>query len=255
MLSAPTAGRFVWHELRTGDRRRALDFYCMLMGWPTRQVILGNGTPYGLCDLDGKDHAGVIRSAISPREAAYWLPYLAADDVDATTARAECLGGRVLAAPADIPNIGRVAIVSDPQGATFAIYRHATRQPKEPETPPVGSFCREDLLTTHPEEAAGFYASLFGYTVESVDPGPLGAYRILRRGQRRTAGIMPLSRDAQAGAHWLTYLRVKDVGRAVRNAKEIGATVRVPPRDIPGIGRFGVLADPTGAAFGVFRAP
>jgi predicted enzyme related to lactoylglutathione lyase len=115
----------------------------------------------------------------------------------------------------------------------------------------VGSFCWEELMTSDPEGAAKFYSSLFGYSVESMDMGPMGTYRILKRGDRQTAGLMLLPAQVPRSS-WLAYIAVKDVDSTVRNAKEIGATVRVPPTDIPKIGRFSVLGDPTGAAVAVF---
>jgi uncharacterized protein len=82
--------------------------------------------------------------------------------------------------------------------------------------------------------------------------GPMGTYRILKRGDRQTAGIMNLPPGAPPRAAWLEYVAT-DVDAAVRNAKEIGATVRMPAMDIPNIGRFAVLGDPTGAAIAVFK--
>jgi predicted enzyme related to lactoylglutathione lyase len=245
---AQRSGRFVWHELHTGDRRGALDFYCMLLGWQTREILLGD-EPYGLCISDGRDHAGVVQSTAPP----HWLPYLAVDDIDACMARVERLRGKVVRPPTEIRNIGPFAVLADPQGARFAVHRHATPQPVEPESPPVGEFCWDDLMTTEPEQAAEFYASLFGFAVEVVDTGPCGTHRILSRGSRSLAGIMSLPAGAPAAAHWLTYIHVKDVDRTLRNAKEVGGTVEVAGREIPGVGRFGVVADPTGASFAVFR--
>lgn len=247
-MNAQTTGRFVWHELHTGDRRGALDFYCMLLGWQTREILLDE-EPYGLCFREGRDHAGVVRSTSPP----HWLPYLAVEDVDACAARAERLGGRVVRPPAEIRNIGPFAVLADPQGATFAVHRHATPQPVESDMPPFGAFCWDDLMTTEPAQAAAFYASLFGFAIEAVDMGPSGTHRILSRGKRPTAGILPLPVDAAPVARWLTYIHVKDVDRTLRNAREIGATVEVDGRDIPGVGRFGALSDPTGASFAVFR--
>jgi predicted enzyme related to lactoylglutathione lyase len=247
-MAAPGTGRFVWHELRTSDRRGALDFYCMLLAWRTREVLMGAG-PYGLCFLDDRDHAGIVEWTGPP----YWLPYLAVDDVDVMVARAERLGGRMVSPPTDIPNVGRNAVLADPHGAMFAVHRYAMSQPMEFETAPVGSFGWEELATHDPEEAAAFYAALFGFAVERVNVGRIATCHILKRGTRPTAGIMPLATDAPRGSRWLTYLQVKDVDRTVRNAKEIGATIQEPACDLPGVGRFAVLVDPTGAAFGVVR--
>jgi uncharacterized protein len=252
-MSTPTVGRFVWHELHTSDRAKALKFYATLIGWETKEVPMGPGEPYGLCFLNGKDHAGITKSQAPAHVPPHWLPYIAVDDVDKTAEKIKALGGRVLMAPMDIPNVGRFAPVTDPQGAAFAIHKHATPYPEEPERPPVGAFCWEELATNDPEAAAKFYAAVFGYAIETADMGPMGTYRILKRGDRQTAGIMKLPPDGPTHPFWLTYIGTSDVDGTVKNAKEIGAKVQVEPRDIPSIGRFAVLTDPTGAAIAVFK--
>jgi uncharacterized protein len=251
-MSTPTTGRFVWHELHTTDRAKALKFYATLLGWETKEVSMGPGEPYGLCFLNGKDMAGITKSMAPAHVPPHWLPYIAVDDVDKTVAKLKDLGGRLLGAAMDIPNVGRFAPVADPQGAAFAVHTHGTPYPEEPETPPTGAFCWEELMTSDPEGSAKFYSSLFGYTVDSMDMGPMGTYRILKRGDRQTAGIMLMPSNVPH-SHWLEYVAVKDVDTSVRNAKEIGATILVPPTDIPKIGRFSVLSDPTGAAIALFK--
>jgi uncharacterized protein len=245
-------GRFVWHELHTTDRSKAMKFYATLIGWETKDVPMGPGDPYGLCLLGGKDIAGITKSMAPAHVPSHWLPYIAVDDVDASAAKLKELGGKVLQAPMDIPEVGRFAAVADPQGAAFAIFKHVKPYPEEPAQPPVGAFCWEELATPDPEAAAKFYAALFGYTVESMDMGPAGTYRILKNGDRQRAGMTKPMPGAPPGAHWLEYIHVKDVDSSTRNAKELGATVHLEPQDIPKIGRFSIVADPTGAAVALF---
>ena len=122
---------------------------------------------------------------------------------------------------------------------------------EEPATPPVGTFCWEELMTSDPEGAAKFYSALFGYGVQSMEMGSIGTYRILKRGERQTAGIMKMP-EMVPRANWLSYIAVKDTDASTRGAKEFGAQVLVQPQDIPNIGRFSVLSDPTGAAVALF---
>jgi predicted enzyme related to lactoylglutathione lyase len=250
-MPAPTTGRFVWHELHTSDRTKALKFYTQLLGWDTKDVAMGPGEPYGLCMQNGKDFAGITKSKAGPNVPSHWLPYIAVEDVDKASAKVKELGGKVINAPMDIPNVGRFAVVADPQGAAFALHKHATPYPDEPDVPPVGSFCWEELMTNDPEGAAKFYSALFGYTVESVDMGPSGTYRLLKRGDRQTGGIMKMPPMVPV-PHWMAYIAVKEVDASTRNAKELGAKVVVPPTDIPNIGRFSAIDDPTGAGLALF---
>jgi predicted enzyme related to lactoylglutathione lyase len=252
-MTASNVGRFVWHELHTSDRVKAAKFYGTLMKWETKEVPMGPGDPYTLCLINGKDHAGITKSMAPANVPPHWLPYLAVEDVDKSAAKVTELGGKILMQPMDIPNVGRFAAVTDPQGAAFAIYKGAKDYPEETATPPVGAFCWEELATSDPDAAVKFYTSLFGYTTESKDMGPMGTYHILKRGDRQTAGVMKLQPGAPPHSHWLEYVHMTDVDGTVRNAKEMGATLVFGPQDIPSIGRFAILADPTGAAIAVFK--
>ncbi|MDP9001598.1 MAG: VOC family protein [Myxococcota bacterium] len=251
-MPAPTTGRFVWHELHTSDRPKAAKFYTQLIGWETKDVPMGPGEPYTLCQRESKDVAGITKSMAPANVPPHWLPYIAVADVDASAGKVKELGGKILMEPTDIPNIGRFAAVADPQGAAFAIYKGTSPYSEEPERPPVGTFCWEELSTNDPQAAAKFYSAAFGYTVEEVPMGATGTYRILKRGDRQTAGITKTMPGAPPHPHWLSYLAVKNVDESTKNAKELGAQVHVPPTDIPKIGRFGVVGDPTGAAIALF---
>jgi uncharacterized protein len=244
-------GRFVWHELHTQDRAKAIKFYSQLLGWETKDVAMGPGEPYTLCLQGGKDFAGITKSMAPANVPPHWLPYIAVDDVDASAKKVTSLKGTLRGAPMDIPNVGRFAVVADPTGATFAIYKGAKPYGAEPERPPVSAFCWEECMTGDPEASANFYAALFGYTIESKDMGPMGTYRILKQGDRMRAGIMKKP-DMVPVSSWLEYIHVKEVDSSTRNAKELGAQVIVQPTDIPQIGRFSVIGDPTGAAIALF---
>jgi predicted enzyme related to lactoylglutathione lyase len=250
---AQTTGRFVWHELHTTDRNKAIKFYKTLLGnWETKDVEMGPGEPYGLCMMNGKDFAGIMKSMAPANVPPYWLPYMAVEDVDAMAKKVTELGGKVQMQATDIPNVGRFAVVMDPQGAAFALYKDTKPYAEEPERPPVGAFCWDELMSSDPAGAAKFYSQLFGYTVEEVDMGPMGTYRILKRGDRQPAGLMKLPPNVPV-SHWLAYVHVADVDASTRNAKELGAQVHMQPMDIPKIGRFSVIADPTGAAIALFK--
>jgi predicted enzyme related to lactoylglutathione lyase len=212
---------------------------------------MGPGEPYTLCILNGEQIAGITKSQAPANVPPHWLPYFAVEDVDAASAKAKSLGAKILSEPMDIPDVGRFAVVADPQGAAFALFKDAKPYPQEPERPPIGAFCWEELATTDPEAAAKFYTGLFGYTVEAQDMGPMGTYRILKRGDRMTAGIMQKPPQVPQ-SYWLEYIAVKDVDASARSAKELGANVLVVPTDIPKIGRFSVIADPTGGVVALF---
>jgi predicted enzyme related to lactoylglutathione lyase len=252
-MARPTiTGRFVWHELHTSDRAKAAKFYSQLVGWETKDVPMGPGEPYTLILRDGKDFGGITKSKAPAGVPPHWLPYVGVEDVDAFTKKATGLGAKVQNPPMDIPDAGRFAVLADPQGAVFALYKHAKPYGEEPEVPPPGAFCWDEVMAEDPQASAKFYQDLFGYSVQTMDMGPGGAYRILKRGDRQTAGVMKKP-DMVPRGYWLSYIATKDVDASTRRAGELGAQVMVQPQDIPNVGRFSVLTDPTGAAIALFK--
>lgn len=116
-----------------------------------------------------------------------------------------------------------------------------------------GAFSWNELVTPDPERAAGFYAGLFGWTVEE-NPMPGMLYRVVKTPDgSAVGGIMGTPPDAPAGMppHWGSYVTVDSVDETVAKAGELGGSVLMPPMEIPGVGRMAVLRDPTGAVVSV----
>lgn len=248
---APSRGRFVWFDLMTTDVAAASKFYGSLLGWKTEEFDMGPAGKYQMIKAGTQGVGGFMQLDKKQPVPSHWIAYMSTDDVDKTTARAKELGAKVHMPPTDIPNVGRFSVVADAQGAVFSPFKSSQPDMPEPEIPAVGTFCWSEAMTTDPAAAAKFYSDLFGYTVEEKDMGPMGTYRLLNRGARQTAGVMKKP-DASPVSMWLHYIAVADVDASTRNAKEIGAQVHMPPMDIPGIGRFSVLGDPTGATIALF---
>jgi len=120
----PTAGQFGWNELWTPDAKKALAFYEEVVGWTHKDMDMGPGGTYHVLESDGKSRGGVMTSQ-DPKAPPMWLPYVNVTDADAVTGRAKKLGGKVIAPPSDIPDIGRFAILADPDGAVFAVIKPA----------------------------------------------------------------------------------------------------------------------------------
>jgi len=114
-------GALCWNELGTTDTARAREFYTSLFGWTTQEM--DTGMPYTMF-MNGEQMVGGMYGLTPdmPMPPA-WLPYFAVDDADATAEQARSLGGQVLMEPQDIPNIGRFALIRDPQGAIFYIIK------------------------------------------------------------------------------------------------------------------------------------
>ncbi|HVV53064.1 MAG TPA: VOC family protein [Polyangia bacterium] len=234
--------RFDWHELQTRDCARALRFYQAFCGWTTSDASAGSPRERHLCSRDGVALGAITVSQAPPHVPAFWLPFLALADLDGTLAAARKLGARVLREPALVPGAGRLAVAVDPQGAVFGLRDAGATAPADPAP---GSFSWDELLTNDAESAATFYAALTGCSIEAMDLGPMGTYRILVDGGRRIAGVVKHPENAHP--HWLPYLSVRDVDTETSRAVDLGASLYFAPRDVPGAGRIGGIDDPTGA--------
>jgi predicted enzyme related to lactoylglutathione lyase len=115
-------GSLCWNELLTNDTEKAKDFYTKLFGWKSKTD--SGAIPYTEW-INGEDHIGgmmQIQPFMGPMPP-NWGIYIAVDDCDASAQKAVALGGRQYVPPTDIPNVGRFAVVSDPQGGVFNIIK------------------------------------------------------------------------------------------------------------------------------------
>ena len=262
--AAPTAtpgvGRFVWHDLMSTDPAAAIAFYGALFGWTTRAMPMGDGWDYVVLRAGEEELGGIVPLDARHGIPSHWIGYATVPSVDAACEAAARLGGKACVPATDIPNIGRFAVIEDPTGAIISPFwgPGALEAPEREGAPPLGVFVWDELMSSDPEASAAFHSGIFGWRYEPMDMGPMGTYWLAQRGEIQAAGMMKLPVEAQAdGArpHWLSYVHVADVDASAARAVELGATQLVAPADIPGIGRFAVLMDPTGAVFALFRGP
>ena len=117
-----------------------------------------------------------------------------------------------------------------------------------------GTFCWNELMTRDTDAAAKFYTELLGW--EAVDSGMTDtAYTIMKADGKDAGGMMMMPPDIpeQVPAHWMAYIAVDDVDSLVEKTKQLGGKVHCGPMDIPQIGRFCVIEDPTGAAVSLIK--
>lgn len=164
-----------------------------------------------------------------------WLTYFPVDDVDATAMLAAANGGQ---------HVQTTSRILDPQGAEIALRTGGAEGSDEP-------FFWCELHTTDPDAAMKFYETVFGCTHKSMDSGD-GPYHIIARGGADIGGI---TKHLPEGVtpHWLPYVKVEKPDDALTRATRHGGKIRMAAEDIPGIGRFGVLEDPTGAFLAVMK--
>ena len=247
MSETSFAGRVVWRELMATDVQRAVGFYGELFGWTSSEMPMGDMGVYTLMRSGSRDVAGIMAAPEG-------VPYITADDVDAAAALVAQHGGTVMRPPFDLPNIGRAALVRDPAGAGFALFRG--EEPGSTDTdsrPPDWTFCWSQLMTPEPASAVAFYQAIFPWTAAPM-PGAADTF-LFTRGEKMIASAMDLPPQAAAmGAppHWLDYVAVPDVDASFARAQGLGAAAYMPPTDIPGMGRFAVLGDPNGAVIALW---
>jgi uncharacterized protein len=256
MSNADIRGRFVWHELMTTDTDAAAAFYSKVVPWKTQD----SGMPSYTLWMAGKTQVGGLTGLPAEGSDAstppHWIVYVATPDVDATVAQAQRLGGKVLKGATDIPNMGRYAVLVDPQGATFAVYSPPGAQPDGAGgAGGPGEFTWHELATTDSAGAMSFYSELFGWEKgDAHDMGGMGIYQLINHGGAQVGGIYNLQAPSTP-PHWLSYVRVPDCNKATTAAKAAGGRVLNGPMEVPGGSWITMMMDPQGGAFAVVEPP
>jgi predicted enzyme related to lactoylglutathione lyase len=239
-----------WVDIGT-DVEGAKKFYGSLFGWETQDAGPPEETGgYGFFLKNGKQVAGY-----GPQQnpgPPFWSSYVSVTDADETAKKVESASGSVVMAPMDVMAAGRMAIFQDPTGAFISVWQPGEHKGAQLVTED-GAYCWNELNTRDVEKAKAFYAAVFGWgsvTHEGEMP-----YTEFQLGSETVAGMMPMSPQVPAAVppHWLVYFGADDIDSTQTKAEGLGASVMVGAMSIPDGGRFAVLTDPQGAAFGIFR--
>jgi len=258
-----------WVDTNHPDPLAVVPFYEGLFGWEmTDTMPEGSGGHYVIARIRGGDVAAISSIPEGAPPMATWNTYIWVDSADATAAAAEAAGGKVLVAPFDVMDAGRMAVLSDPQGAVFSVWQ--AKQHKGAQVVNEHGALNFNGLATHDVEGAkGFYGAVFGWKVLEL-PGNLmwalpgyGDHLEertpgLRKMIEETGGpegfidvvaaIQPLAADDATPAHWSVTFGVDDADAIAARARELGGTVVAEPFDAPWT-RMTVLQDPQGATF------
>lgn len=248
-----TPGKFVFAQLVVPDLAAAEHFYGALFGWSFRKLP-SQALPYAAATLDGEMVAGLAQVPLpSDGRRPDWLSFFATTDADATVRLAVQQGGRVLSPARDVPDLGREAVLADPQGAVFAILQSGSGDPADV-LRDDGSWIWTSLITSAPDPAAAFYQALFDYFVYEVSgTSEEGHLLLASRGYAR-GSINPFpGPPAGRHPHWLSYVRVSDAAATTRQAVALGGRVLVEPYPDRDGNMVAVIADPQGAALGLLQ--
>jgi predicted enzyme related to lactoylglutathione lyase len=259
-----------WVDTSQPDPEAAVAFYGGLFGWE-----LADGMPpeapgnYFIARLGSGSVAAVASQAEDAPPAATWNTYIWVDSADEAAAKVLEAGGRVPTEPFDVPEAGRMAVCSDPEGAAFCLWQARAHRGAQIVNEP-GSLNFNSLNTRDADRAKSFYGSVFGW--ETLDLAGAGMWRLpgygefleqsdpgLRERMTETgapegfadvvAALNPIADDQpDTPAHWSVTFAVDDADATAARAIELGGSVLVAPFDAPWV-RMTVIADPQGATF------
>lgn len=251
-----TQGLPCWVELASHDAKAGKQFYSELLGWSVQDMPIPDGV-YTMFNLAIGDETCEIGAAYQMHaetseqgEPTNWTVYFAVDSVDATIMLAKSYGGTLLLGPHDVGTAGRMALLSDPEGAQFAIWQageHIGARKKGE----VGTLCWVELVCRDGELAKQFYSEILGWEVQPSDMPDFDYSEWLVEGQS-FGGMMEMTVDwGDIEPHWMLYFNVTDCDLIAAKATKLGGNICVPPTNIPTVGRFAVINDPQGGLFSV----
>ncbi len=253
-MSDALLGRPLWYELLTSDMKAAEAFYSAVMGWTTTPFEGATSEYTILSRADGTGVGGVMPIPEGMNAPPHWVMYVGVPKLEDAVAHAERLGARALAPVIEVPDVGRIRPMLDPQGAMFSLYEPST-PPEGPETQPGnGDVAWRELYTTDAEAAMTFYGDLFGWraTDPAHDMGPMGKYHLFGR-SFSLGGMMNKPPGMQAPSHWGLYFRVADVDGGAERVKANGGRILNGPMDVPGGSRVVQCMDAQGAGFSLHQ--
>jgi predicted enzyme related to lactoylglutathione lyase len=252
-----SANTFVWYELMTTDLDAAQAFYADVVGWNAQDAGMP-GMRYTRMLADSTPVAGAMTLPQEVCDAGGrpgWMGYIGVPAADAAVEKLTQAGGKVHRPPADIPGIGRFAVVADPQGATFALFQPhgGAQEPASPMSP--GHIGWHELYAGDGAEAFAFYAGQFGWSKgDAMDMGPMGTYQLFAAGGLPIGGMMTKP-PAIPQPYWGFYFTVPEINAAVERVKSGGGQVLNGPMEVPGGAWIIQGLDPQGAAFALVAPP
>ena len=230
----------VWFEQQSTQPQKACDFYSALFGWQVQTMDMGNG-PYHVMDNQGESESGITTAA----KTAGWTPYFSVADVDAHQKSAQKLGATIIAPAFDLDQVGRISVLQEPSGAVFALFA-AQKGDGEDRPSRENGFHWTELWSKDAEASMAFFRDLLGYKAEKM-PSPKGVYYTMLSKDGPRLGIT----TSDKASSFLPYVRVAACDDSVAHGIKLGAVPTIPAMDMPGVGRFAAMLDPTGAQIGV----
>jgi predicted enzyme related to lactoylglutathione lyase len=250
-VASPVLGRPLWYELMTTDMKAAETFYRTVVGW-TSTPFDGSPQPYTMFNRGGEiPVAGLMARPEGMNAPPFWAMYVGVPKLEDAAAHIKRLGGGECSPVIEVPAVGRMQMMTDPQGAAFYIYEPASADQQPEAAAEIGEASWHELMTTDAAAAMKFYGEVFGWQPsETMDMGEMGKYHMFNRPHGMIGGMMNKPREmAHVPPNWQIYFRVPDITAAVERIKASGGQILNGPMEVPGGDWIVNAMDPQGAAF------
>ena len=243
-------GEIVWADLVTTDVERAVTFYSTVFGWESRD----SGDP-NYVELARGDELVCAIAAFEdddvPPGGARWLVSVSVFDVDETASKVTEFGGSVLEEPYDLPDRGRLAVITDSQGAVLMLLRAAGGDPARSKVT-AGAWAWAELWTRDIEKAIAFYEKAIGYRAVRDESGDGWPPVVLTTQDMPRATVVEIPWE-YVEPNWLPYVLVADGRETLKEIMDAGGSVLFTSDDVAeDSGTFAaIVSDPAGAVFAI----
>jgi predicted enzyme related to lactoylglutathione lyase len=231
--------------------KAAEKFYHAVIGWKATPFP-ESPNPYATLAMDnGAPVAGLMTMPGGEKMPPFWAMYIAVPKLEDAVTHIKKLGGSEITPIIDVPTVGRLQMVKDPQGAGFYVMQPSSTEVQPEGDPAIGEASWHELMTTDAPAAMKFYQDVFGWEPsEAMDMGEMGKYQMFNRPHGMIGGMMNKSKEmADVPPYWGIYFLVPDITSATERVKANGGQIINGPMEVPGGDWIVNAMDPQGAMF------
>jgi uncharacterized protein len=245
-------GQVVWRDLVTPNPKLAAEFYKNVFGWTSSQVISGD-QPYWIFKSNGKPVSGMFQMSEGKKNSGgVWIPYFSVSSLEDFIKKSRSGGSNLIVKPIELAGRGTVALLTDPQGAFFAIIKSSNGDPAPAEPSDMG-FLWNELWSNDIQKSADFYKMIFNSQLEDRkdDERP---YVVIKNNGKLSSGVIKNPVE-NSGSNWVQYVRVSDVKSVEQKVKDAGGKIIIPADSTIREGTVSVFLDPAGAPIAIQKWP
>ena len=243
----------VWTDLATTNPEGARKFYSAVFGWKVEVNPDPQYGGYAIATSSGKDVAGIGPKQMQEAPTA-WTVYIGTANAAESAKQAVAAGGKIIAPVMEVGDQGHMAIIQDPSGAYLGLWQAGKMFGSQ--TSGASSMGWAELNARGFAKASPFYKQLFGWGEKKMplSGDQTGDYTEFQLHGDSIAGGMEMNPmvPAQVPSYWMVYFNVDNVDKAFDKVIAEGGKEMLSPQDMPG-GRFAIVSDPQGAAFGLLK--